>query len=53
MDKDQLAWQRKVIREEYVNESKQVSYHSPLPAAQAMSNRRPHRFKRMEKTVGR
>ncbi|MBO0962519.1 hypothetical protein J1P26_22755 [Neobacillus sp. MM2021_6] len=53
MDKEQLAWQRKVIREEYVNEAKSLSHHAPLSAAQTRSNRSPKRTKRVEKTVGR
>jgi hypothetical protein len=51
MDKEQLAWQRKIIREEYVNEQKQVSNDVTLPVESTLSKRKSGRIKRMEAKV--
>ncbi|NEX77394.1 hypothetical protein G4Z05_00570 [Bacillus thermocopriae] len=52
MVNEQLAWQRKVIREEYLDESMQSSDDVILSATQALQNRRGKRIKRMETKIG-
>jgi hypothetical protein len=53
MDKEQLAWQRKIIREEYVNDSKQLFHDATVSTKQTLSKRRSKGIKRMETPVGR
>lgn len=45
MDKEQIEWQRKIIKEEYIDEPKRVSNDVTLPAAQTLQNRRNKRIK--------
>jgi len=45
MDKEQLAWQRKIIREEYVDEPKRVSNNASISTTQTLPKRRSKRVK--------
>jgi hypothetical protein len=45
MDKEQLEWQRKIIKEEYMGEPKRLSNNVTLPAAPTLPNRRDKRIK--------
>lgn len=54
MDKEQLAWQRKIIREEHLEDAGQnrLSNTPILSTAQTLQNRRSQRAKGMGKKMG-
>ncbi|MCL6571722.1 MAG: hypothetical protein K6T88_08545 [Bacillus sp. (in: Bacteria)] len=52
MDKDQLEWQRKVIKEEYVDEQKQIADNVTVRAEQPLYKRKSRRIMQMEAQVG-
>ncbi|GAA0313633.1 hypothetical protein GCM10008967_00150 [Bacillus carboniphilus] len=51
--KDQLAWQRKIIREEYLNEDPGLANNATHPVNQVLQGRKHRGKKRVVQQMGR